>query len=117
MTNDTLWFYGSSEDIEALKLAMSEAGFQEQKGISLDATGGELLRQSIGFVAGVGVGSCIRTYLKTRGKRMIKKVTTTTKDKQVVSLVIRGDFSADEYERFLKTQPHEAYIEDDKNDA
>src|ERR1017187_2447727 len=116
MTRDILWFHGPSDDIEELRLAFIAKGFQEHKDTSLeamDATTGQIAHHSIGFIAVVGIGQCIRVFLKTRGKRMVSREVSKKGEK----LVIRGDYSADEVERFLKVPPHKKYIEDDKNDA
>jgi|ERR1035441_5933263 hypothetical protein len=116
MTRDILWFHGSADDIDTLRLALIAKGFQEHKDTSLeamDATVGQMAHQSIGFIAVIGIGECIRVFLKTRGKRMVSREVSKKGEK----LVIREDYSADEVERFLKVPPHEKYIEDDKNDT
>jgi hypothetical protein len=108
MSNQVLLFYGSDEDLTELKKALSAAGFEEREDGAIHASE-NLIPHSIAFIAGVGVGKCIRTFLQTRGKRMVSRMVSEGQKK----IIIRGDFSADEIEQLLKI-PYNLDIEDEK---
>ena len=110
MSEQVLRFYGSDHDLKELQKALSGAGFQRHEDNTIRASQ-SLIPHSIAFIAGVGVGKCIRVFLQTRGKRMVSRMISEGEEK----ITIRGDFSAEEIERLLKI-PYNLDIEDDVND-
>ena len=108
MSNKTLHFYGSDEDLSELRRALSAAGFQEHEENIIRASH-DIIPASLSLLAGVGIGKCIREFLRTCGKRIVSRIVSGSKKK----VVIRGDFSAEEIERLLMI-PYNLDIEADK---
>jgi hypothetical protein len=108
MSDQVLLFYGSDEDLAQLSKTLLAAGFREREEGPIQASE-SLIPHSIAFIAGVGIGKCIRTYLQTRGKRMVSRYVSPGEEK----ITIRGDFSADEIERLLSI-PYNLDIEDEE---
>ena len=111
MRKKVLRFYGSDEDLSELRKALSAAGFQEHEENIIRASH-NIIPHSISFLAGVGVGKCVRAFLQVRGKRMVSRMVSDSEEK----IVIRGDFSVKEIERLLKI-PYNLDIKNDKDDA
>jgi hypothetical protein len=103
--NDRVKFYGSNEDLDALRDALTTKGLKEFEDNYIRASQ-DVIPVSISFVIGTGIGSCIKHWLTVRGKRMVTRETHGEK------IVIKGDFSVDEIERLLKI-PCALDIEDD----
>lgn len=102
---DRVKFFGSNEDLDALRSALTKNGFEEYEGIFTHASV-DPVPVSICFVIVTGIGSCIKHHLTQRGKRVVTRETHGEK------IIIKGNFSADEIERLLKIS-HGFEIEDD----
>ncbi|MFZ0826694.1 MAG: hypothetical protein WAO02_04650 [Verrucomicrobiia bacterium] len=99
-------FYGSDEDLAQLRQEIEKEDFTEYQGNFIRASGIPIT-PSFAVVIVVGIGSCIKKYLETRGKRMV------TRETHGERIVIKGNFSADEIERLIQI-PHSLDIVDEK---
>lgn len=111
MSDDMVVFYGSEEDLSALRKTLSEAGFQEHHDNVVRASH-DLIPPSIAFIITTGFVTCIKTWLTLRSKRMISRMESKGQKKTI----IRGSYSIKKIDRILRI-PYSHNIEDDKDDA
>jgi hypothetical protein len=113
MNNPEITFYGSREDLDALKKALTDAKFQEiPRGFvyAHDPTGGGIIPPHIIFAIYSihEMSKCIRVYLKERSKRMIRR--------DGGDFVIKGNFTSSEFQEQVETCG-QFTIEDEKHDG
>jgi len=98
-------FWGSKNDLDELRRELTKAGFEEHDDHVIHASENPI-PPSLQIAILIGIGKCVKHFLKTRGKRMV----TRLRDGEIT--IIKGDFTAEEIERLLKTS-HGFDIQDD----
>ena len=105
MIEEHLKFYGSREDLDALRQALENAGFPEYHDGVVRASH-DVIPPSLTVLAALGIYKCIKAYLITCGKRMV------TYENFGKKVTIKGNFSVRQIEKLTKI-PHSLKIKDD----
>lgn len=96
---DLIIIKGQKEDIESLKNAMIEGGFDVSEGDNYVRAADPTTiaaRATLVVVMVKEISKCIQAHLKARGKRLIKY------EKDGTKILIRGDFSTERIDEILK---------------
>ena len=113
MNNPEITFYGSQEDLDALRKALTDAGFQEiQRDViyANEPTGGGIIALGIIFVVHSipEISKCVQVWMKERSKRMVVRDGS--------EFVIKGNFTSEEFREQIETCG-QFTIEDEKHEG